>query len=48
MMLKSVVPALALLSSVLAANVAHADGAVSCTGRAHLFLATVGPNPQTP
>src|SRR5580704_12785356 len=31
--------------------VSAADGAVSCTGQAHLFLATVGPtpkNPQTP
>jgi mannose-6-phosphate isomerase len=25
--------------------VSAADGAVSCTGQAHLFLATVGPNP---
>jgi len=28
--------------------VSAADGAVSCTGQAHLFLAGVGPNPQTP
>jgi mannose-6-phosphate isomerase len=27
--------------------VSAADGAVSCTGRAHLFLAAAGPNPQT-
>ncbi len=28
--------------------VSAADGAVSCTGQAHLFLATVGPTPPTP
>jgi hypothetical protein len=28
--------------------VSAADGVVSCKGRAHLFLATSGPNPQTP
>jgi len=28
--------------------VSAADGPVSCTGRAHLFLATTGPNPQPP
>jgi len=32
MMLKSMVPALVVVSSVLAANVALADGAVSCVG----------------
>jgi mannose-6-phosphate isomerase len=28
--------------------VSAADGTVTCTGQAHLFLAAVGPNPQTP